>query len=74
MEANLMEDFKVFYDEKEDILYLAKKGQEEKVVELAPGVNVEFDTSGKLIGVELFKASAFFKDIIKSMSRKLNVA
>ena len=69
-----MEDFKVFYDEKEDILYLAKKGQEEKVVELAPGVNVEFDTSGKLIGVELFKASAFFKDIIKSMSRKLNVA
>ena len=74
MNGNLMEDFKVFYDEKEDILYLAKKGQEEKVVELAPGVNVEFDASGELIGVELFKASSLFKDIIKSMGRKLKVA
>lgn len=69
-----MEDFKVFYDEKEDILYLAKEGQEEEVVELAPGVNVELDASGKLIGVELFKASALLKDVIKSMDRKLKVA
>jgi len=74
MEENLMEDFKVFYDEKEDILYLAKEGQEDEVVELAPGVNVELDASGKLIGVELFKASALFKDVIKSMDRKLKVA
>jgi len=69
-----MEDFKVFYDEKEDVLYLAKEGQEEEVVELAPGVNVELDASGELIGVELFKASALFKDVIKSMDRKLKVA
>jgi len=52
-----MEDFKVFYDEKEDVLYLGKEGQEEEVVELAPGINVEFDDSGELIGVELFNAS-----------------
>ena len=69
-----MEDFKVFYDEKEDVLYLAKEGQEEEVVELAPGVNVELDASGNLIGVELFKASALFKDVIKSMDKKLKVA
>ncbi len=69
-----MEDFNVFYDEKEDVLYLAKKGQEEEVVEIAPGVNVELDASGKLIGVELFKASRLFKDVIKSMDRKLKVA
>jgi len=74
MEENLMEDFNVFYDEKEDVLYLAKKGQEEEVVEIAPGVNVELDASGKLIGVELFKASRLFKDVIKSMDRKLKVA
>ncbi len=26
-----MEDFKVFYDEEEDILYLAKEGMEKKL-------------------------------------------
>ena len=38
-----MNDFKVFYDEKEDILYLGKVGQEEGIFELAPGINVELD-------------------------------
>ena len=41
-----MEDFKVFYDDKEDILYLAKEWQEEEVVELSPLVNIELDGSG----------------------------
>jgi uncharacterized protein YuzE len=71
MEENLMAKFKVFYDEKEDVLYLAKEGQEEEVVEIAPGVNVELDASGELIGVELFKASTLFKDVIKPMERKI---
>ena len=29
-----MKDFKVIYDDKEDILYIAKEGKEEEVVEL----------------------------------------
>ena len=66
-----MEDFKIFYDEKEDILYLAKEGQEEEVVELSPLVNIELDGSGQLIGVEVFKASALFKDVIRSMEKRL---
>ena len=69
-----MGDFNVFYDEKEDVLYLAKEGEEEEVVELALGVNVELDASGELIGVELFKASRLLKDVIKPMDRKLKVA
>lgn len=69
-----MEIFKVFYDEKEDVLYLAKEGQEEEIVELAPGVNVELDSSGNLIGVEVFKASILFKDVIKLMGRRLQAA
>ncbi len=69
-----MEDFQVFYDEKEDVLYLAKEGQEEEVVELGPGVNVELDNSGNLIGVEVFNASILFKDVIKEMGRKLEAA
>ena len=48
-----MKNFNVFYDEKEDILYLAKEGQEAEVVELAPGINAELNSSGDLIGVEI---------------------
>ncbi len=71
IEKDTMKDFKIFYDE-EDILYLSKKGQEEEVVELAPGVNVELDVSGELIGIEFFKASNLFKDVIKLMDKKLS--
>ncbi|MGH7793075.1 MAG: DUF2283 domain-containing protein [Thermodesulfobacteriota bacterium] len=56
-----MKNFRVLYDE-EDILYLEKPGREEDVIELAPGVNVELNKSGKLIGIEIFKASALLKN------------
>ena len=69
-----MDDFRVTYDEKEDILYLAKEGKEEEVVELSPGVNIELDASGSLIGVELFNASILFKDVIKSIEKKIKAA
>lgn len=69
-----MEDLKVYYDDKEDILYLAKEGREEESIELYPGVNIELDNAGKLIGIEIFKASSLFKDAIKSMEKKLQAA
>ncbi len=69
-----MDDFKVFYDEEEDILYLAKEGEEVEVVEISPGVNMELDSSGNLIGVEVFKASSMFRDVLKSMEKKLQAA
>ena len=69
-----MQDFKVSYDDNEDILYLAKEGEEEEIVELAPGVNVELDSSRNFIGVEVFNASILFKDVIKLMGRRLRAA
>lgn len=69
-----MDDFKVFYDDEEDILYLAKEGEEAEAVEIAPGVNMEIDSKGNLIGVELFKASRMFKSVLKPMEKKLQVA
>lgn len=74
MEESEMKDFKVFYDEKENILYIAKEGREEEVVELAPGINVELDDSGELIGVELFNASNLLKDVIKPMEKRIVAA
>jgi len=68
-----MQDFKVFYDEEEDILYLAKEGEEAEVVEISSGVNMELDRNGNLIGVEVFKASSMFKDILKPMEKKLQI-
>jgi uncharacterized protein YuzE len=74
MEGRDMSDFRVFYDEKEDILYLAKEGDEEEVVELSPGVNAEYDSSGMFIGLEVFRASSVFKDVVKLMEKKLRAA
>ncbi|MBF0540926.1 MAG: DUF2283 domain-containing protein [Nitrospirae bacterium] len=69
-----MEGFKIYYDEEEDILYLAKEGEEAEVVELEAGVNMELDNNGKLIGVEVFKASHVFKNVLKPMEKKLQFA
>lgn len=65
-----MSEFRVSYDEKEDILYLAKEGMEEEIVEIAPGVNAELDAAGNLLGVEIFEASKLLKDVIKSIENK----
>lgn len=70
----MKKDFKVHYDMKEDILYLAKEGEEAEVVELSPGVNAELDQNGKLIGLEVFKASTLFKDVLKLMEKRLHAA
>jgi len=69
-----MKDFTVFYDEEEDILYLAKEGEEAEVVEITPSVNMELDDNGNLVGVELFNASHLFKNVLKPMEKKLLIA
>ena len=69
-----MEDFKIYYDENEDILFLGKEGLEAEVLEISPGINMELDEAGQLIGVEVFRASLLFKDVIKSMGKKLQAA
>ncbi len=68
-----MKKFKVFYDEEEDILYLGREGIEEEVIELAPGVNCEFNKSGKLIGIEIFRASELLKNILEPMEKRLHI-
>jgi uncharacterized protein YuzE len=38
-----------------------KRGEKADVVEISPGVNMELDSNGNLIGVELFKAPLCLK-------------
>lgn len=54
------------YDPKSDVFYIIlKEGYEEKHQEVAPGIFVELDKKGKLIGVGILNASQnigkFFK-------------
>ena len=71
--VKLMKKFKISYDEEEDILYFGREGIEEEVIELAPGINCEFNKSGKLIGIEIFRASELFKKILRPMEKRLHI-
>jgi len=46
------------YDTEADVLYLVSgKGEIARSMEVAPGVSVEFDDGGNVIGVEILRAS-----------------
>jgi uncharacterized protein YuzE len=74
MDEVRMNEFEVSYDEKEDILYLAKEGLEDEVVEISPGVNAELDEKGNLIGIELFNASTLLKNVINPIVKRAKAA
>ena len=62
----------VRYDSKADAIYiLTRKGGEEEVIEMAPGVNLELNEQGGVIGIEILNASRLFRDVTKSMYRQL---
>ncbi len=58
------------YDPEIDVLYLARNGKEDQVVEVAPGLNLEYDASGELLGVEILNASRLMKGIIEPLHEK----
>ena len=52
------------YDEKSDSLFICiKEGEEESFEEIVPGINVELNKDGEVIGVEILKASRFIKGL-----------
>ena len=60
----------VRYDNKVDALYIvAKKGPEEEFVEVAPGVNVELNEQGEVIGIEILNASKVLRSAFRSFSK-----
>jgi uncharacterized protein YuzE len=62
---------KVHYDPEVDVLYIARAGEEEEVVEVYPGLSLEKDASGELIGVEILQASEILKEVIDPLRRKV---
>ena len=48
---------KASYDKEEDIFYLLfKKGPSYEVIEANPGVHLELDKNGKIMGIEIWNA------------------
>jgi len=64
------------YDPKSDVLYIVtKKGkEEEESVEIAPGINVELDERGQVVGIEILNASKFLKPIAKPLYKHMQMA
>lgn len=63
------------YDASSDVLYMAtRKGLEEEFTEIAPGVNVELDSNGNVLGVEILRASQTLKGFLKSLGKRHDVA
>ncbi len=59
------------YDRQSDVFYIGlKSGDEEEYVEIAPGVGVEMDENGQVLGIEILNASKVFQPIVKSIGQK----
>lgn len=65
----------ISYDYESDVLYIAaRKGMEEEFVEVAPGINVELDDKGQVIGIEILNASKCLKSIAKPLYKHMQTA
>lgn len=63
------------YDSKSDIIYIVtRKGKEEEFIEVAPGINVELNDKGEVIGIEILDASRFLKPIAKPLYQHMQIA
>lgn len=60
------------YDQKSDALYIGlKKGVEEEFVEVSPGISVELDSQGQIIGIEILNASKVLRPAIKPLQKQI---
>ena len=62
---------KYYYDKKSDSLFIyLREGEEEDFEEIVPGINVELNKNGEIIGIEVLKASRFNRDLGKEIEIK----
>ena len=64
---------KIYYDSKSDALWLfVKKGLEVESCEVSPGVSVELNEKGELLGIEILNASTIFREKINKRLKTSN--
>lgn len=65
----------VKYDQASDALYLMmREGEEDEFREVFPGVNIEMDAQGEVLGVEILRASRILGNVLDSLYRKKHAA
>lgn len=75
MAENMSKKPLVKYDYELDVLYIvAKKAVEKEFIEVAPGINVELDDKGQVIGIEILNASKCLKPIAKPLYKNMQMA
>jgi len=63
------------YDTRSDTLFIVtRSGPEERFVEVAPGVNVELDADGQVLGIEILNASRVLRPVVKPLYHHLQHA
>ena len=56
------------YDKESDSLFIyLEEGEEDSFEEIVPGINIELDKNGKVIGIEIIKASRFSEKLKSSV-------
>ncbi len=57
------------YDKESDSLFISvKEGEEDSFEEIIPGINVELNDKGEVIGIEILKASRFNEKLKDTVS------
>jgi len=75
MAKNMTKKPLINYDYESDVLYIVgKKAVEEEFIEVAPGINVELDDRGQVIGIEILNASKCLKPIAKPLYKNMQMA
>ena len=61
-----------YYEDSDVLYYLISEGEEEKAIELSPGVTVELNKEKEIVGIEILDASKFMKTfVIENFQRKI---
>lgn len=72
MEAMVVRASQARYDPEADVLYLlSRQGTLARSVEVAPGVTIEYDDAGAILGVEILRASQVLtENVVASLHAK----
>ncbi|MBI2475807.1 MAG: DUF2283 domain-containing protein [Candidatus Taylorbacteria bacterium] len=72
MATNRQKKLKIYYDAEADALSMVvRAGAEDRFEELSPGISVEYDRSGNVLGFEILNASRHFRATLPKMAEFL---
>lgn len=61
----------IHYDPEADVIaFHIGEGREERFVEVAPGVALEMDKKGSVVGVEIINASKVLRPFLRSLEKR----